>query len=279
MHARFALALLFLTACGTPPVVDGEGAPVLGAPGEGAWRTVQVVIDDEPVLLDVEEFDGTYVLEGDMVLDPADIHVDDGTIEQGLASVRDGRLWPHGVVYYKFSPALSDAMRDRVKLAMAAWERRTVVSFEKAGANRDDYVLIKPFDKPYCRASIGHTGGVQYMWLNEVCSVGLIKHEIGHTLGLYHEQSRQDRDDYVTIKWDNIKDGFEGNFRKYRSTAGRDVGAYDIDSLMHYSSHAFSRNGRATIVKESDGTSFGGWRTRISDRDAAGIDRRYGHVM
>ena len=28
-----------------------------------------------------------------------------------------------------------------------------------------------------------------------------------HTLGFYHQQSTYDRDDYVTIMWENIKEG------------------------------------------------------------------------
>jgi hypothetical protein len=274
--------LLLAAACGAPPVVDEDGAPPLGEPDDAVWRTAIVDVDGEQTLLSIQDFDGTYVLEDDIILDPRDVELRDDLegqqIEQGLATVRNGRLWPNGVVYYKFSAALPQYLRDRVKDAMAAWERRTTIRFEKAG-DRAAYVLIKPFDKPYCRASIGHQDGVTYMWLNDVCTVGLVKHELGHTIGLYHEQSRQDRDDHVKILWDNIKDGFGGNFAKYRATAGKDVGAYDIDSLMHYSSRAFSKNGEPTIVRRSDGLPFGGWRTRISDGDARGVDRRYGNAF
>jgi hypothetical protein len=34
--------------------------------------------------------------------------------------------------------------------------------------------------------------------------IGEVQHELLHALGLYHEQSRMDRDDHVHIVWENI---------------------------------------------------------------------------
>jgi hypothetical protein len=39
-------------------------------------------------------------------------------------------------------------------------------------------------------------------------------HLLLHTLGMWHTGSRWDRDDYVTIVWENIVPGREYNFRK-----------------------------------------------------------------
>ena len=74
-----------------------------------------------------------------------------------------------------------------------------------------------------------------------------IMHEFMHALGLYHMQSRPDRDNYVEIKWDNIQSGKEGNFQKCDSCLTYDVG-YDAKSFMHYRSYYFAiDNSKPTI--------------------------------
>ncbi len=57
----------------------------------------------------------------------------------------------------------------------------------------------------------------QAIYIGE-CShlLGHIKHEMMHTLGFYHEHSRSDRDRYVEILWDNIKEARKEQFYTFR---------------------------------------------------------------
>lgn len=275
----YILAILFFgaAACGGEEASE-DSSLWIGAGGEGVLREADVFVDGEQVRLRVEDFDGTYVLEDDIVLDPEDVHlVEEDDTSRGLAAARSSKLWPNGVVYYRFSKDLPAYLRDRTERAMHAWEDQTSIRFRTAEAGRDDFVLIVPFNTNYCRANIGHFGRRQYVWLSDICTAGLIKHELGHTLGLYHEQTRNDRDQHVKILWDNIEESKKDNFRKYRSLGinARDYGDYDLWSIMHYGSWNFSTNGRPTIVRRSDGSPIGHNRDQISDKDAAGVNRLY----
>ena len=69
-------------------------------------------------------------------------------------------------------------------------------------------ILINP--PPYrCSSLIGQVeaGGAQPVSLDVAGCVrtDIVQHELMHAAGVHHEQSRYDRDDYVTIHWDNIE--------------------------------------------------------------------------
>lgn len=62
-------------------------------------------------------------------------------------------------------------------------------------------------------------------------------------------QSAYDRDEYVTIQWENIQSGTENNFEKYSNYEVTHYNTtYDYYSVMHYNAYGFSKNGNPTIV-------------------------------
>lgn len=95
------------------------------------------------------------------------------------------------------------------------------------------------------------------------CAKGSIIHEILHALGIMHEQVRPDRDEYVTINFENIDDSAVFNFEM--SDLVDSLGTeYDYGSVMHYGTHSFSSNGGATI--DANGNDIG-QRDGMSDMD------------
>ena len=65
----------------------------------------------------------------------------------------------------------------------------------------------------------------------------VVAHEIGHAIGLYHEQMRHDRDEYVTVNRNNMKDTYEAwkNFKVMTKDQYQDFSKpYDYLSIMHY---------------------------------------------
>lgn len=62
-------------------------------------------------------------------------------------------------------------------------------------------------------------------------------------------QNSFDRDEFVQINWKNVAAGSESNFQLRANTQVSHFGVnYDIGSVMHYSSTAFSRNGQDTMT-------------------------------
>lgn len=88
-------------------------------------------------------------------------------------------------------------------------------------------------------------------------------------------QSSYNRDDYVEVKYENIESGKEHNFNKYNGDTVSDFDIeYDYNSVMHYSSKGFSKNGKSTLVPKDPNAEIG-QRIALSRRDIEKLNRMY----
>ncbi|XP_074945819.1 meprin A subunit alpha-like [Phalacrocorax aristotelis] len=130
-----------------------------------------------------------------------------------------------------------------------------------------------------CWSMVGDLQTGQNLSIGVGCDYrAIVEHELLHALGFYHEQSRMDRDDYVTIWWDEIIAGQEHNFLKYDDSYITDLNTpYDYESVMHYEPLSFNKNESIPTItaKIPEFNNIIGQRLDFSAIDVERLNRMY----
>ena len=178
--------------------------------------------------------------------------------------------WPDGIVIFRIDPSLPN--QQRVTDAIQHWAANTNIRF-KQRTTEPNFVSFVPGGG--CSSQVGMRGGEQFVTLGAACTTGNAIHEIGHAIALWHEQSREDRDNFVTINFANVQAGLQHNFDQ-QITDGDDIGPYDYGSIMHYPRNAFAINPNVdTITPKPNANVPIGQRTGLSAGDVAAINSIY----
>ncbi len=143
-------------------------------------------------------------------------------------------LWPkrNGKVEIRYAINAGYNFPDAVRAALNEWSQKTGILFTERKVQNlvGNYIEFMPSE--YTESYVGcKREGRQIINLGRNATKGNMMHEVGHSLGLYHEQSRSDRDRYIQVL---CTDDLNYRHAFSKDPYEKDTFPYNYYSIMHY---------------------------------------------
>lgn len=174
-------------------------------------------------------------------------------------SPEEGKRWPKAIIpALRASNLVDPEWLDAIDATQATYSRFTCLRFPEyrtdLGPNKDQTTnqvlgldhkgFVKYVAGTGCYAVFGNVRNENGQD-NSCCAGHTCLHELGHTLGVYHEQQNPNHTEQSRINMGNIRPDMQIT---YKEEPGFNTG-YDIQSIMHYTRWTWSGNNRRTMNK------------------------------
>lgn len=258
-----AVCILAAALAAQPDVEGGAGAAPQPQPFrflEGYPPGAQRVPGLPGAMVHPDVPEGYVLIDGDIQVREADYR----DWLMGTGTFGGVSFWG-STIPFTWGPGLDNSQIQAARAAMDAISARANISFVSRSGESDWIIFMNSTGN---NSAVGRQGGPQVINIHDWLQF-IIVHELYHAVGFHHEQSRHDRDTYVTIHLQNVcqdccsGETCNGNFA-IRSNAAV-YGPYDFDSITHYPDWAFSTNGLPTITVNQPFTAQ--WQSAIGQRD------------
>ncbi|CAJ0573346.1 unnamed protein product, partial [Mesorhabditis spiculigera] len=150
------------------------------------------------------------------------------------------------VIPYQITGQFDSEEKSIIVGAMQRIANNTCIKFKPASGERD-YVEIQNKQNEGCYTIVGRQPGRNVVMLeaNDMATCvepDIVIHELFHSIGLWHEHMRTDRDQFIRVHFENIPSYYQSQFEKVTPEETTSYGIpYDYRSVMHYAEDAFAR--------------------------------------